>query len=90
MPKKKKEIQDDNTLKVLENGNVEDLENKEQTPEKKYVVIRDFKDLKDNNTIYIKGDIYPRRADTVIEEERIQELMSTDNKIGKQLIKEQA
>ncbi|MDX5475492.1 MAG: hypothetical protein LPK00_08125 [Bacillaceae bacterium] len=89
MPKKKKEI-DDNSLEVLENGNVEDLGEKELAPEKKYVVICDFKDLKDNNTIYIKGDIYPRRAETVIEEERIQELMSTDNKIGKQLIQEQA
>ena len=90
MAKKKKEIQDDKNLEVVENSNVEDLGDKEQTTAKKYVVIRDFKDLKDNNTIYIKGDLYPRRADTVVEEERIQELMSTNNKIAKQLIQEQA
>lgn len=56
---------------------------------KKYVVIHDFKDLKDNNTIYIKGDIYPRRADAKVDDDRIRELSSTNNKIGKVLIKEQ-
>ncbi|HEY4601261.1 MAG TPA: hypothetical protein VIG73_08335 [Cerasibacillus sp.] len=56
---------------------------------KSYVVIHDFKDLKDNNTIYIKGDIYPRRADAKVDDDRIKELSSTNNKIGKVLIKEQ-
>ncbi|WP_342515414.1 hypothetical protein [Sutcliffiella sp. FSL R7-0096] len=55
-----------------------------------YVVIRDFKDLQDNNTVYIAGDIYPRRAESDPDEERIQELLSSNNKIGKPLIKEQA
>lgn len=61
----------------------------EQLKQKQYIVIHDFKDLKDNDTIYIKDDIYPRRANTVEDEERIQELMSSNNKIGKPLIKEQ-
>lgn len=55
-----------------------------------YVVIRDFKDLQDNNTVYIAGDIYPRRAESDPDDERIQELLSSNNKIGKPLIKEQA
>ncbi len=55
-----------------------------------YVVIHDFKDLQDNNTVYIEGDIYPRRAESDPSEERIQELLSNNNKIGKALIKEQA
>lgn len=56
---------------------------------KSYVAIHDFKDLEDNGTVYLKGDIYPRRANTKVDDKRIQELMSTENKIGKQLIKEQ-
>ena len=63
--------------------------NKGESTRKKYVVIHDFKDLKDNNTIYIKGDIYPRRADAKVDDDRIKELSSTNNKIGKVLIKEQ-
>lgn len=55
-----------------------------------YVVIHDFKDLQDNNTVYIEGDIYPRRAESDPDEERIQELLSSNNKIGKALIREQA
>lgn len=62
---------------------------KGESTRKKYIVIHDFKDLKDNNTIYIKGDIYPRRADAKVDDDRIRELSSTNNKIGKVLIKEQ-
>lgn len=57
-------------------------------PKKKYVVVHDFKDLKDG-TVYIKGDIYPRKADAVVDEERVKELSSTKNKIGSVLIQEQ-
>ncbi|MFJ7932315.1 hypothetical protein [Peribacillus sp. NPDC096448] len=69
---------------------VEISQNEQELSEapKKYVVIHDFKDLNDKNIIYINGDIYPRRADAVIDEERIKELSSSKNKIGKPLIKE--
>lgn len=59
----------------------------EQKP-KKYIVVHDFKDLEDNGAIYFKGDKYPRKS-VQVDDERIQELLSTNNKIGKQLIKEQ-
>lgn len=55
---------------------------------RKYEVIYDFKDLKDNGYVYIVGDIYPREENDNVTEGRIKELMSTENKIGKQLIKE--
>ncbi|MGD6778838.1 hypothetical protein ACQCU1_03420 [Sutcliffiella horikoshii] len=67
-----------------------DEQNKEKEEPVKYVVIHDFKDLEDNNTVYIKGDIFPRRADANPGQERIQKLLSKNNKIGKPLIKEQA
>lgn len=74
---------------------VEPTEETNEQPEEKeepvkYVVIHDFKDLEDNNTVYIKGDIFPRRADANPDQERIQKLLSKNNKIGKPLIKEQA
>ncbi|MCT2342637.1 hypothetical protein M4D71_00695 [Niallia taxi] len=84
----------DDLLRLLDEANQNDATPPEETdqaeePKKKYVVVHDFKDLKDGNTIYIKGDIYPRRADAVVEEDRIKELSSTKNNIGKVLIKEQ-
>lgn len=52
----------------------------------KYVVIYEkFKDLKDNNYIYKKGDIYPREGLTPTKK-RINELTSEKNKIGEVLI----
>lgn len=52
----------------------------------KYVVIYEkFKDLKDNNHIYKKGDIYPREGLTPTKK-RINELTSEKNKIGEVLI----
>lgn len=69
-------------------GEVSKNEEELSEPPKKYVVIHDFKDLNDKNIIYINGDTYPRRADAVIDEERIKELTSSKNKIGKPLIKE--
>ncbi|MGD6873019.1 hypothetical protein ACQCU1_12650 [Sutcliffiella horikoshii] len=74
---------------------VEPTEVTDEQPEEKeelvkYVVIHDFKDLEDNDTVYIKGDIFPRRADANPGQERIQKLLSKNNKIGKPLIKEQA
>ena len=52
----------------------------------KYRVINSFKDLEDNNHIYIKDkDIYPREG-LEPTKKRIKELTSTKNKIGKVLI----
>lgn len=56
---------------------------------KKYVVIKSFKDLKDNNKIYIEGDTYPKSANKKVSAARIKELSTSSNKIGKPLIKEQ-
>lgn len=55
---------------------------------KKYEVIHDFKDLQDKNKVYAKGDIFPNPANKKVKAERIKELSSAENKIGKPLIKE--
>lgn len=82
MTRKKKEVFEE----VVE---TELIEETAEATQKKYVVIHDFKDLKDNNIIYIKGDIYPKREDAIVDEARVKELMSIENKIGKAVIKEQ-
>lgn len=53
--------------------------------EKYMVVYKAFRDLKDNNYIYKEGDIYPREG-LKPSKKRIEELSSTKNKIGEQLI----
>ncbi|WP_034301982.1 hypothetical protein [Bacillus cihuensis] len=58
--------------------------------EKKFVVIHDFKDLQDNNRVYIKCDIYPAENADETSASRIEELSTIKNKINKVLIKEQA
>lgn len=52
----------------------------------KYIVIKDFKDLKDNNYIYSVGDKYPRKGR--VKTERIEELSTSRNKLGVPLIEE--
>lgn len=53
----------------------------------KYVVVYSrFKDLKDNNHIYKKGDVYPREG-LEPTKERIKELLGKKNQIGEVLIK---
>lgn len=53
---------------------------------KKYIVVYEkFKDLEDNNYIYKKGDTYPREG-LEPSKERIKELSTKKNKIGKILI----
>lgn len=54
----------------------------------KYEAIVDFTDLKDDKKVYKKGDIFPKPANKKIDEERIGELLSHDNKLGKPIIKE--
>jgi len=51
-----------------------------------YIVIKDFKDLKDNGYIYRAGDIFPR-PNVNVEENRIQELATADNVRKEALIK---
>lgn len=51
-----------------------------------YVVINKFKDLKDNH-LYEKDSIYPYKKKKV-DQERLDELMGSDNKLKKSLIKE--
>lgn len=51
-----------------------------------YIVLKDFTDLQDKNTLYCKDDFYPSLGKTV-SLERIEELSSSDNKRGEALIK---
>jgi hypothetical protein len=51
-----------------------------------YKVIHSFKDLQDNEHIYKVGDTYPRQG-VHADKERINELKTAKNKIGKPLIK---
>lgn len=60
----------------------------------KYEAIEDFTDLQDKNKTnpkgkkYKKGDSFPSPANKKVEEERINELLSRDNRQGKPVIKE--
>ncbi|WP_057510402.1 hypothetical protein [Staphylococcus simulans] len=53
----------------------------------KYEVLKTFKDLQDNEKLYEKGKAFPRPANKKIDEERILELSSNDNRQRKPLIK---
>ncbi|WP_053215603.1 hypothetical protein [Niallia circulans] len=74
--------------KTTENQEIVDVKNEEETEEKKYDVVFDFKDLKDNDRIYIKDDPYPAEGAKKPTPERIKELSSTKNKMKRVLIKE--
>ncbi|MGA3598583.1 hypothetical protein [Lysinibacillus agricola] len=52
----------------------------------KYKVIKQFRDLQDNDHIYNIGDKYPYKGR--VNKERVAELKSNDNKIGLSLIAE--
>lgn len=54
----------------------------------KYEAVVDFKDLQDNDKVYKKGDSFPKPANKKVEEERIAELLSHDNRRGFPQIKE--
>ncbi|GKV64680.1 MULTISPECIES: hypothetical protein [unclassified Sporosarcina] len=54
----------------------------------KYEVLHDFKDLEDKGKIYRKGNSFPQPANKKIKKDRIEELSSTKNKLGKKLIEE--
>lgn len=51
-----------------------------------YVVVKSFTDLCDNRHIYHEGDVYPRDGYTS-SEDRIAELMSSENAVGTALIR---
>lgn len=54
----------------------------------KYIVCNEFKDVEDNH-IYAEGNAYPHKDRDInsISIERIESLLSTNNKTGKQLIR---
>lgn len=54
---------------------------------RKFVVIKDFKDLKDNGYIYLAGDFYPREG-VELDEDRAEELASDKNRRKEPLIVE--
>ena len=54
----------------------------------KYIVVKDFTDLQDNDHVYKADDQYPREG-VKVTDDRIKELSSTDNKRKEVLIKEQ-
>lgn len=55
---------------------------------KSYVVVHDFKDLRDGNKIYRAGDTYPSPANKKVTESRLAELSSKKNARGVQFIRE--
>ena len=74
-------------VKLLETETVESVEEVIEVEPETYVVLRDFKDLEDKGFIYIKDDLYPRKSNTSVTKERVKQLSTTNNKIGKILIK---
>ncbi|UPH47711.1 hypothetical protein [Listeria innocua] len=52
----------------------------------KYVVLKSFSDLEDENYIYHEGDKYPRQGK--VKKSRVDELSSANNKLGEPLIVE--
>ncbi|MFD9629009.1 hypothetical protein [Peribacillus muralis] len=58
------------------------------TTKRRFEVIEDFKDLQDKNKLFFKGDRFPRPPNKKVEPERLEELLSSDNKLKKPVIKE--
>ncbi|WP_197035347.1 hypothetical protein [Rossellomorea vietnamensis] len=51
-----------------------------------YKVIRAFRDIENDHRVYRKGDTFPAKGK--VSKERISELLSTENKVGKPLIEQ--
>lgn len=64
------------------------VEKEKVAVEKKYEVIQDFKDLQDGNKVYFIGDRYPKPANKIVDEERLEQLLSKDNRQNRAVIKE--
>lgn len=77
----------DELVKLLnENKEAEVQDEKpKQTKQKSFVVVHRFKDLQDGNKVYRPGDKFNHVGKT---KERITQLSTRNNKIGKVLIKE--
>ncbi|PGR01350.1 hypothetical protein [Priestia megaterium] len=54
----------------------------------KYIVLRDFKDLKDGDKIYTVGDTFPHEGSKKMTTKRINELKGSKNKHNAPIIKE--
>ncbi|WEZ09581.1 hypothetical protein P5663_06990 [Priestia flexa] len=54
----------------------------------KYEALLKFKDLEDEGKVYDKGERYPQPTNKKVSEKRLNELLSSDNKLGKPVIKE--
>ena len=54
----------------------------------KYEVIKDFIDSQDKNKKYKVGDFYPNPANKKISEDRLNSLLSSDNKLKEAVIQE--
>lgn len=52
---------------------------------RKFVVLKDFKDLQDNDHVYRAGHFYPREG-VELDEDRAEELASKNNARNEQLI----
>ena len=52
-----------------------------------YRALVDFSDMQDNSYSYKAGDVFPRKG-FVVKQERIKELLSSENKLGKPVIEE--
>lgn len=58
---------------------------KKPAPQVSYRVVKEFKDLKDNRHFYSVGDAFPRKGKRP-SQERIDELLGSDNKLGRPVI----
>lgn len=54
----------------------------------RYEVIVAFSDAKDRNKKYEVGDSYPHPANKKISQDRLKELLSSNNKLGQPVIRE--
>lgn len=53
-----------------------------------YRVVHDFKDLQDKNKVYRTGDNYPTPANKKVSDERLNTLLSKNNRLGLAVIRE--
>lgn len=80
----------DELIDLIRNEGGQFDEKEVQTVEaESYVVLHAFKDLEDRGYVYEKNSKYPRKANKDVTRQRVNELLGKDNKLGKQLIKEQ-
>ncbi|EGQ3068541.1 hypothetical protein KEI82_002440 [Staphylococcus pseudintermedius] len=59
------------------------------TKKEKYIVLKKFLDLQDNNKVYEVGERFPKPANKKVSEERLNELLGSDNRQGTPLIEKE-